>query len=64
MIIASSLVRILQQADQVVPEFLLLTGTSSAVDNFRSGKFSARDVRTVRNREHAQPAPQEIEEKW
>lgn len=60
---ANDLVRILEQANQNVPEFLLLSKTEDRSTGSRTAtKFGARDVR--RSQQNAQPISHEPHEEW
>lgn len=64
---AGDLVRILEQAKQNVPEFLLLAKTSdpsAATENRTGSKFGGRDIRRNTVQQNAQPVSHEPEENW
>lgn len=63
--IAADLIRILTNADQLVPEFLKANaGNEMAARPNRDMRFGGRDVRTHRKPENTQPSAQEPEEHW
>lgn len=62
---AAPLVRILNQANQLVPEFLKTSGGNyMAARPNRDMRFGGRDVRSQRKPENAQPSAQEPDEHW
>lgn len=65
---ASPLVKILHQADQEVPAFLLSVGdvepASSGSADKRRNMFGGRDVRKDREFKSREPQAQEPEEDW
>lgn len=64
--LAAGLVKILQQADQQVPPFLMNVGVGRRATDQRKRGFGAKDVRAERDYDNVarEPKPHEPEECW
>lgn len=58
--LAADLVRILQQADQEIPDIL----SGSGGGTYEGGNFGAKDIRSEGNQQSTQPKALEEEEDW